>query len=62
MATGVLRSLHNAAIRAVEGGHSQYIGPEAAHGLDQEMIGALVECLSRDSIAAGVRRAALSRR
>ncbi len=47
-----LRSLHAAAVRAVEGGHPRYIGREAAHGLDQEMIGALVECLSRGSIAA----------
>lgn len=47
-----LRSLHAAAVRAVEGGHPRYIGREAAHGLDQEMISALVECLSRGSIAA----------
>jgi hypothetical protein len=46
-----LRSLHAAAVRAVEGGHPRYIGREAAHGLDQEMIGALAECLSRGSIA-----------
>jgi AraC-like DNA-binding protein len=48
----LLRRLHAAAIRAVETGHPEIIGREAAHGLDQQMIGALVECLSDGSIAA----------
>jgi AraC-like DNA-binding protein len=45
-----LRGLYAAAIRAVEGGHPQLIGREAAHGLDQQITGALVECLSAGSI------------
>jgi hypothetical protein len=45
-----LWSLHAAAMREVEGGHAQFIGREAAHGLDQQILGALVECLSRSSV------------
>jgi AraC-like DNA-binding protein len=48
----LLLRLHAAAIRAVETGHPEIIGREAAHGLDQQMISALVECLSDGSIAA----------
>jgi hypothetical protein len=46
-AGGALRHLHGAAIRAVESGHPELIGREAAHGLDQQIIDALVECLAR---------------
>jgi AraC-like DNA-binding protein len=46
-----LRRLHAAAIAAVEGGHAEFIGREAAHGLDQQIVEALVECLSVGSIA-----------
>ena len=45
-----LQHLHAAAISAVEGGHAEFIGREAAHGLDQQLVGALVGCLSADSI------------
>jgi hypothetical protein len=47
-----LRGLHSAAVRAVEGGRAKFIDREAAHGLDQQIIEALVECLSRGSVAA----------
>jgi hypothetical protein len=52
MAGALLRRLHAAAIHTVEAGHPELIGREAAHGLDQQIIGALVECLSAGSIAA----------
>ena len=48
----LLRSLHAAAVREVERGHAQFMGREAAHGLDQQILSALVECLSRGSIVA----------
>ena len=47
----VLRHLYGASIRTVEAGHPELIGREAAHGLDQQIIDALVECLSAGSIA-----------
>lgn len=46
-----LRHLHAAAIHAVEFRQGEFIGPEAAHGLDQQILGALIECLSAGSIA-----------
>jgi hypothetical protein len=52
VAGALLRRLHAAAIHTVEAGHPELIGREAAHGLDQQMIGALVECLSAGSIVA----------
>jgi AraC-like DNA-binding protein len=47
-----LRYLHTAAIRAVETGHPELISEEAAHGLDQQIMEALVECFSVDPIVA----------
>lgn len=47
-----LSSLHAAAVRAVEGGHAQFMSREAAHGLDQQIINALLDCLSGGSIRA----------
>jgi AraC-like DNA-binding protein len=47
-----LRQLHAAAIRAVETGHPELISPEAAHGLDQQMIEVLIECLCSSPTAA----------
>jgi hypothetical protein len=47
-----LRLLHAAAIRAVETGHPELISEEAAHGLDQQIMEALIECLSVGPIAA----------
>ena len=52
VAGALLRRLHAAAIHTVEAGHPELIGREAAHGLDQQIIGALVECTSADSIVA----------
>jgi AraC-like DNA-binding protein len=42
-----LRHLHAAAIGAVESPSKALIGAEAAHGLEQQLIHALVECLSK---------------
>ena len=42
-----LRHLHAAAIGAIESRSTALIGAEAAHGLEQQLIGALVECLSQ---------------
>ncbi len=50
VAGALLRRLHASAIHTVECGHPELIGREAAHGLDQQIIGALVECMSADSI------------
>ena len=44
-----LRHLHSAAIGLVERRSNAFIGGEAAHGLEQQLIGALVECLSNGS-------------
>jgi AraC-like DNA-binding protein len=41
-----LRHLHSAAIKAVESRSQAFIGAGAAHGLEQQIIHALVECLS----------------
>jgi len=45
-----LRHLHSAAIRLVESGSRAMIDAAAAHGLEQQMIHALVECLSKGSV------------
>jgi AraC-like DNA-binding protein len=45
-----LRHLHSAGIRAAEGSSNILIGGEAAHGLEQQLIEALVECLSNGSV------------
>jgi AraC family ethanolamine operon transcriptional activator len=42
-----LRQLHSAAIGLVEGRSKTPIGAQAAHGLEQQLIEALVECLSK---------------
>jgi AraC family ethanolamine operon transcriptional activator len=42
-----LRHLHAAAIGAIESRSTALIGAETAHGLEQQLIGALVECLSQ---------------
>jgi AraC-like DNA-binding protein len=44
-----LRHLHSAAIGAVESRSNAFIGGEAAHGLEQQLIAALVESLSKGS-------------
>jgi hypothetical protein len=44
-----LRHLHSAAIGLVERRSNAFIGGEAAHGLEQQLIEALVECLSNGS-------------
>ena len=44
-----LRHLHSAAIGLVERRSKMVIGGEAAHGLEQQLIEALVECLSTGS-------------
>jgi AraC-like DNA-binding protein len=44
-----LRQLHSAAIGLVEGRTNAFIGGEAARGLEQQLIHALVECLSSGS-------------
>ena len=46
-----LRHLHAAAIRAVESRQGELIGREAAHGLDQQILEDLIECLSNGSVA-----------
>ncbi len=48
----ILQNLHAAAIRAVEIGRPELISKQAAHGLDQQILEALVECLSGVPIAA----------
>ncbi len=45
-----LRHLHSAAIRLVESGSRAMIDAAAAHGLEQQLIHALVECLSKGSV------------
>jgi AraC-like DNA-binding protein len=45
-----LRHLHSAGIRAAEDSSNMFIGGEAAHGLEQQLIEALVECLSNGSV------------
>jgi AraC family ethanolamine operon transcriptional activator len=47
-----LRHLHSAAIGLVESRSTTPIGGEAAHGLEQQLIDALVECLSNGSAIA----------
>ena len=44
-----LRHLHSAAIRLVESGSRAMIDAAAAHGLEQQLIYAVVECLSKGS-------------
>jgi AraC-like DNA-binding protein len=44
-----LRHLHSAAIGLVERRSNAFIGDEAAHGLEQQLIETLVECLSKGS-------------
>jgi AraC-like DNA-binding protein len=44
-----LRHLHSAAIGLVERRSNAFIGGEAAHGLEQQLIETLVECLSKGS-------------
>jgi AraC-like DNA-binding protein len=44
-----LRHLHSAGIRVAEGSPNVLIGAEAAHGLEQQLIEALVECLANGS-------------
>jgi AraC-like DNA-binding protein len=44
-----LRHLHSAAVSLVESRSKARIGAEAAHGLEQQLIDALVECLSKGS-------------
>jgi hypothetical protein len=44
-----LRHLHSAAIGLVERRSNAFIGGEAAHALEQQLIEALVECLSKGS-------------
>jgi AraC-like DNA-binding protein len=61
-----LRHLHQAAVRRVEARSEVLADPEAAHGLEQQVIEALVECLSAGSVeeetgAAARRRAVLAR-
>ncbi len=54
-----LRHLHSVAIGAVESRSPVFIGAETAHGLEQQLIEALVECLSKGSAieaAAGTRQ------
>jgi hypothetical protein len=50
-----LRHLHSAGIRAAEGSSNIFIGGEAAHGLEQQLIEALVECLSNGSVIEATR-------
>ena len=45
-----LRHLHSAAIRLVESGSRAMIDAAAAHGLEQQLIHALVESLSKGSV------------
>ena len=42
-----LRHLYSAGIETIERRSNTFIGGEAAHGLEQQLIGALVECLSQ---------------
>lgn len=44
-----LRHLHSAAIGAVESRSPAFIDAETAHGLEQQLVAALVECLSKGS-------------
>jgi AraC-like DNA-binding protein len=48
----VLCRLHAAAIRAVETGHPELINQTSGHSLDQQIIEALIGCLSAGPIAA----------
>jgi len=45
-----LRHLHSAGIRAAERSSNIFFGDEAAHGLEQQLIETLVECLSNGSV------------
>jgi hypothetical protein len=47
-----LRHLYSAGIDASERRSSRFIGSEAAHGLEQQLIEALVECLANGSVIA----------
>jgi AraC-like DNA-binding protein len=46
-----LRHLHASAIRAIESRQGELIGREAAHGLDQQILEDLIECLSNGAVA-----------
>jgi AraC-like DNA-binding protein len=48
----LLQRLHAATIRAVERGHPELINQESAHGLDQQIIEALIGCVSTGSVVA----------
>jgi hypothetical protein len=45
-----LRHFHSAGIEAIERRSNAFIGGETAHGLEQQLIEALVECLSNASV------------
>jgi hypothetical protein len=45
-----LRHLYTAGIEAIERRSTTFIGGKAAHGLEQQLIEALVECLSNSSV------------
>lgn len=45
-----LRHLYSAGIETIERRSNTFIGGEAAHGLEQQLIEALVECLSNGSV------------
>ena len=45
-----LRHLYTAGIEASERRSTTFIGAEAAHGLEQQLIEALVECLANGSV------------
>jgi AraC-like DNA-binding protein len=46
-----LRHFHQAAIRAVEARSTVFAHPEAAHGLEQQLVHALIECLAKGTMA-----------
>lgn len=46
-----LQHLHATAIRAIEFRQGELIGREAAHGLDQQILEDVIECLSNGSVA-----------
>jgi len=50
-----LRHLYSAGIDAIERRSTTFIGNEAAHGLEQQLIEALVECLSNGSVIEAAR-------
>jgi hypothetical protein len=50
-----LRHLYSAGIETIERRSNTFIGGEAAHGLEQQLIEALVECLSNGSVIEATR-------